>query len=229
MLQELRERDAVELAFGTTEEDDAASDPIPESQVQGRDLLNAAKDGFVYRAKGEGAVTLVKRERGLVLKVRPQFVNSPEMLQFERAWQLAPGRSRYPIKSELSEEAYKSRPVADTIYLNMRSILQVMLFLSKGVCVPEEHALSGIAPTTAGPDGRPFDWTRLAAGHFVVAAQKHRPRNAEVAVPYRGYWFYIPHNDVNSRSMLAILEILFDLQESAEKSTGPLLTLPLSG
>ena len=50
-----------------------------------------------------------------------------------------------------------------------------------------------------------------------------------MAVQYRGYWFYIAPNDVKSRAALAILEILFALQESDGKSVGPLLTLPLGG
>jgi len=102
-----------------------------------------------------------------------------------------------------------------------------MTFLSKGVNVPEDHVLSGVAPTTRLPDGRPFDWTPITAGNFSVHAQKHRPKDAEVAVHYRGYWFYIAPDDVNSRAVLAILEILFGLQESDGKSVGPLLTLPL--
>ncbi|MGZ3382085.1 MAG: hypothetical protein ACXVBB_17720, partial [Isosphaeraceae bacterium] len=60
-------------------------------------------------------------------------------------------------------------------------------------------------------------------------AQKHRPHDAEVAVHYRGYWFYIAPNDVNSRAVLAILEIVRALQESDGKSVGPLLTLPIGG
>ena len=102
-----------------------------------------------------------------------------------------------------------------------------MTFLSKGVCVPEEHVISGVAPTTPGPDGQPFDWTRITAGNFVVHFQKHRPRDAEVAVPYRGYWFYVAPNDVNSRAALAILEVVFALQESDGRSAGPMLTLPI--
>ena len=43
LLASLRERDGTELAFGTNEETDGASDPIPKSSVQGRDLLNAAQ------------------------------------------------------------------------------------------------------------------------------------------------------------------------------------------
>ena len=47
----------------------------------------------------------------------------------------------------------------------------------------------------------------MTAGNFFVHAQKHRPRNAEVAVPYRGYWYYIASDDVKSRAVLSILEI----------------------
>jgi hypothetical protein len=104
-----------------------------------------------------------------------------------------------------------------------------MTFLSKGVCVPAEHELSGIAPVTPGPDGQPFDWTRVTAGNFLVHAQKRRPRDSEVAVRYRGYWFYIAPDDVKSRSVLAVLEIFFALQESDGRSVGPLLALPVGG
>ena len=155
------------------------------------------------------------------------------MREVERIFHLTPGLSKYKIKSELVRgertASYPSPLGNDTIYLNMRSVLQIMTFLSKGVCVPEEHVRSGIAPVTPEPDGRPFDWTQVTAGHFFVHAQKHRPRAAEVAVLYRGYWFYIPQQDVKSRAILAILETFFALQESGEKSAGPLLTLPVGG
>ena len=95
--------------------------------------------------------------------------------------------------------------------------------------VPEEHVITGIAPVTLDQNGQPYDWTHVTAGNFVVHAQKHRPRDAEVAVPYRGYWFYIAPNDVNSRAALAILEMVFALQESSDRPGGPLLTLPIGG
>jgi hypothetical protein len=107
--------------------------------------------------------------------------------------------------------------------------LQMMTFLSKGVVVPEDHIVSGIVPITPDSAGQPFDWTQVMAGNFIVHAQKHRPRCAEVAVPYRGYWFYIASDDVKSRSVLSILEMFFALQESADRPAGPLLTLPLGG
>ena len=194
--------------------------------------MNAAKDGYIYRTRGEGQATLLKRERELYLRIRPGYVGSPEMQEVERIFHLSPGMSKYKIKSELTEDSEQRLPSAlgsDTIYLNLRSVLQMMTFLSKGVCVPEEHVRSGIAPVTCGPDGRLFDWTQVTAGHFFVCSQKHRPHAAEVAVQYRGYWFYIPQDDVKSRAILAILETFFALQESDGKSVGPLLTLPVGG
>jgi hypothetical protein len=232
LLASLRAREATELGVETNEETEGSSDPVPRGSVQGHDLLDAARDGYVYRARGEGQMTLLKREKELILRIRPPYVHSPEMEEVARIFRLTPGLSMYRIKSELTEEPNGRLPSPlgdDTIYLNMRSVLQIMTFLSKGVCVPEDHVRSGVAPMTPGPDGLPFDWTRVTAGHFSVHAQKHRPHAAEVAVPYRGYWFYIAPDDVNSRAVLAILEILFALQESDVRSVGPLLTLPLGG
>lgn len=232
LLASLRARDGTELAFGTNEETDGASDPIPESAIGGRDLLNAARDGYVYRTKGQGRMTLLKREKDLVLKIRPRFVHSPEMAEVARIFRLVPGQKMYKIKSELTEEANErnyNAEESDTIYMNLRSVLQIMTFLSKGVCVPEEHVIAGVAPVTPGPDGEVFDWTQVTAGHFTVHSQKHRPRNAEVAVYYRGYWYYIASDDVKSRAALSILEVFFALQESDGKSAGPLLTLPVGG
>ncbi len=154
------------------------------------------------------------------------------MREVEQIYGLIPGQKKYRIKSELNDEVNQTAPDplgSDTIFMNLRSVLQIMTFLSKGVCIPEEHVRMGIAPMTPGPDGRPFDWTSIMAGNFFVHSQKHRPRASEIAVAYRGYWFYVAPDDVNSRSVLAILEILFALQESEERASGPLLTLPLGG
>jgi hypothetical protein len=143
------------------------------------------------------------------------------------------GRARnfVAVLSEEDEERH-GRPDSDqtdTLYLDMRSILQIAIFLSKGVCVPEEHLRKGIAPVTAcSPDGTAFDWTVVTRGMFLVQSQRHRPRDAEAAVRYRGYWFYIAPNDVQSRSLLAFFELLFYLQESEENQLAPLLTIPAS-
>lgn len=233
LLTAIDDQGGAELGFSMREENDTASGAIPSNLVQGRDLLTAAKDGYAFRTDREGRLALHKREKELTLKIRSRFTHSPEMEELAQIFRLTPGLSRYKIQSELQPNS-ESSPLGafgagDTIYLNLRSVLQIMTFLSKGVCVPEEHVLNGVAPMTPGPDGRPFNWTQVTAGNFFVASQKHRPHDAEVAVQYRGYWFFIPRNDVNSRSVLTVLEIILSLQESDEKSTGPVLTLPVGG
>ena len=237
LLAEVDDRGGVEIGFSTTEESAGASDSIASARVQGNDLLSAAKEGFVFREKGAGQMTLVKRERGLSLQIRSPFDRSPEMEEVARIFRMTPHLNRYRIESELqpdSESSPISRdgdlpevfPENKTIYLNLRSILQIMTFLSKGVCVPAEHVIGRIAPNTPGPDGRPFDWTGVTRGYFFVHSQKHKPKNAEVAVFYRGYWFSIPKDDVDSRAILAILEVLFSLQDTDDSKASPVLTLP---
>lgn len=52
LLASVRDRDGTELGLGTHEETDGTSDPIPRGAIGGRDLLNASKDGYVYRTSG---------------------------------------------------------------------------------------------------------------------------------------------------------------------------------
>ena len=102
--------------------------------------------------------------------------------QLARVFRLTPGLSKYRVKSELTEDDNPAEPLphsGDVIYLNLRSIMQILVFLSKGVCVPAEHVETGVVPVTPGLDGRPYDWTRVTSGLFFVASQKHRPRDAE--------------------------------------------------
>ena len=179
LLAALRERDGTELAFGTNEETDGASDPIPEGAVQGRDLLNAAQRRLCLSHQGEGPRDPAQAGERPRAQDPPGFVNSPEMAEVARIFKLKPGQNMYKIKSELTEEANERlhEPVegSDTIYMNLRSVLQIMTFLSKGVCVPDEHVISGIAPDDARHRRPAFDWTRVTAGNFFVHAQKHRP------------------------------------------------------
>ena len=115
----------------------------------------------------------------------------------------------------------------DTITLNMRSLYQTMAFLSKGVMVPDKHVDRGIAQTCCTPTGHRDDWTRLTRGLFRVHVQRFRPWHAEIAVPYRDHWFYIAHDDVQSRSVIAHLRLSLEHQAADAKSASPVLTLPI--
>ena len=103
----------------------------------------------------------------------------------------------------------------------------MLIVLSKGVQVPEEHACRGLAAQSVGPDGVAFDWTLVTRDLFHVCVQKKRPREADVAIEYRGYWYFLPLADKRSKSTLALIQALFNLQLAEPKQAGPLLTLPV--
>jgi hypothetical protein len=229
----LQERRAIDLSVASFEGEPLS--PIPAENLDGAAVVEAARDGFAFRTDGPEA-TLRKRERSLVLKIAPQEASSPDTLRLLDLLQLRPGRPFYRIQAEQrveeenpSDNLLPPPLTADntTIVVNMRSILDMMTFLSKGVCVPPEHIDSRVAPMTVGPDGALFDWRRVTRDILAIGSQKHRPKTADVAVQYRGYWYYIDESDVRSRTTLTLLELLLELQEVETTSKGPLLTLPL--
>ena len=51
---------APKLVVGIHEETDGYSDPIPQAAIQGRDVLDASKDGHLYKAGPDGKMRLMK-------------------------------------------------------------------------------------------------------------------------------------------------------------------------
>ncbi len=119
-----------------------------------------------------------------------------------------------------------SADVRDVLSINVRSGYQVLAFLSKGVDVPESHVRRGSAPMFKTPDGRPFDGRQLTKGLFRVCVQKHRPLWSDTAVYYRGHWFYIPEDDVQSRVTLNYVKLIIDIRSEAGQTS--VLTLPVN-
>ncbi|HBB75355.1 MAG TPA: hypothetical protein DC048_13025 [Planctomycetaceae bacterium] len=114
----------------------------------------------------------------------------------------------------------------DVLSINVRSGYQVLAFLSKGVEVPESHVRRGSAPLYKTLDGRPFDGRQLTRGLFRVCVQKHRPLWSDTAVYYRGHWFYIPEDDVQSRVTLNLVKLFIDIRSEAGQTS--VLTLPVN-
>ncbi len=228
MFVAIQERAAAEITVATFNGD--RFDPIPIAQLGAGDVLQAAKDGYVFQTSS-GSAHLQKQVRSIAMRFRPEARNDPDVVQFALALGLEPGRSLYRITAEQSlESSSDDLPAAlddDSIVLNMRSILDAMTFLSKGVEVPQAHVADGTAPSTRGFDRPVHDWTEVTDGFFAVHCQKHRPKHADVAIPYRGHWFYVDRSDVSTRAVLTLLELLLELQEVETDSAAPLLTLPL--
>jgi len=114
----------------------------------------------------------------------------------------------------------------DILSINVRSGYQVLAFLSKGVDVPAAHVRRCVAPMYKTLDGRPFDGHQLTNGLFRVCVQKHRPLRSDTAVYYRGHWFYIAQDDVQSRATLNYVKLVVDIRSEAGETS--VLTLPVN-
>jgi hypothetical protein len=110
--------------------------------------------------------------------------------------------------------------VWDELGLSNRSMMEILFFASTGVDVPDKHVEAGIVdePEHGIPSER-----------FTVLSSKSMPRNAAVRVPYRGYWFYIAEDDLESERTFLLLNALFAVTGGRVTGANPILTIPVGG
>ena len=107
--------------------------------------------------------------------------------------------------------------------LRVRSLLELMAFLSHGVDIPDEHVVEERAVRAtyeAHEDLRSLVPLR-------IRSQVKPPADAFAAVQYEGHWFYIPHWDHRSKQAFGLLVYLFQIQAPPTQGAGPLVTVPI--
>lgn len=114
---------------------------------------------------------------------------------------------------------------AHQYYVQVRTVLELLNYLSKGVDVPVEDLMANIARTTYDQHHRPFDWHLITHGQLCVRFSKLRPNNAYIAVRYRNYWFYVADNDVHSKETINMLSVIMGIYEGDVKSVLPIFTV----
>ena len=66
-------------------------------------------------------------------------------------------------------------------------------------------------------------------GVFASAQTFHyKPMSAYLATPYRGHWFHIDDNDLDSESTFMLISQLFNPQAGNVRTFGPALIIPVS-
>ena len=175
----------------------------------------------------------VSREHLIVPQVNPEtkepqlhILSSPEhrerIAEIKALLGLAPNLEVYRVNSDFT----KSR--SDTVSIRTRSLMSIFFYLSQHVDAPQRHKSEGLVTVTRNQDGSEFDWGTTPAGSlFHIRQSEERPDMAFLAIPYRGHWFYLADNDLESKSTFMLLMQLFRLQAGAVKSTGPTLTIPV--
>ena len=115
-----------------------------------------------------------------------------------------------------------------TISLRTRSLMSIFFLLSHHVDTPRTHRDAGLVTVTHDRRGAEFDWGQTLGGKLLhIRYSEDPPDLAFLAIPYRGHWFYIADDDLESKSTFMLLTQLFRLQAGAAKSVAPALTIPL--
>ena len=115
----------------------------------------------------------------------------------------------------------------DELVISMRSLKEVMYFLSQPIEVPRAHIEKGFVRETIDPaTGCPFDWQEIFHELFEVHSGSLPPLHAAVSIQYRGHWFYIEDADIDSKRTFNLLIELFNLKIRAGGGAQiPLLTI----
>lgn len=109
------------------------------------------------------------------------------------------------------------------ISVTTRSMLQIMLEIGTFADVPQADIASGRAsPIGGGGAAAGNPQTPLLKIHSGTAA----PAEAHVAVPYKGRWFWVADNDVQSKSIFASIMLLFAISDVGVRSAPPVVTVP---
>jgi hypothetical protein len=208
--------------------------PLPAEAVTAAAAVEAAKNGLEYRRTEDGKTwILVRSQRRLVVDISPGAETSPEVVELTSLLNLVPGAHRYGIlvgSGRLPDPQLFPGPPSIELHLLPRSTAQVWGYLANGVEVPAPHVSSGLVRLPVDAVGRPFDGRDITRGLFEVhAATGHKPpATAYVAVPYRGYWYYVDDRDEASKATFALMLSLSRLDFGRQRRNGgPALTLPV--
>lgn len=106
-------------------------------------------------------------------------------------------------------------PVTE-LTVHLRSFTDQLLYLTQGVDIPESDKRLALPAAM-----QKLDFMR-------VQHSDARPDHAYVAVPYRGRWFSIADDDLQSKGTMALLLMVLSLQTTGG-GAAPSLTLPIGG
>ncbi len=142
----------------------------------------------------------------------------------KRSLGLRSSQEVFPLEDRLSGEQSPSR-----IRIKTRSILGILFFLSHDIDVPPAHRKNGLVTTTVDKDHCPFAWGDVTGDLLRVENSPGPPADAFVKVKYRGSWFFIRDDDLESKSTFMLLNQLFQLQAGDIASKPPALTIQAGG
>lgn len=209
-----------------------AAGPTPEHKPDYEAFADFAER--VHRLQSAGLIGLSwdmqRRENGPPAKQSHLWLRAPTDPHSPLAADVATVRRDLdldPSRNDFHLTDFPSDRQPNEVGIRCRSLLGVLYFLSQSVEVPAPDMQAGLVTVTRGDGEQVFDWSAVTRRIMTIHSQQHRPEGASVAVPHRGWWFYIAADDQTSKSTFSLLNILFSLQSSSSEGRSPLLTLPI--
>jgi hypothetical protein len=167
-----------------------------------RGATPASNSGTVMILKGKG-VQDVEQERGVVRQI------------------LGLNQTADEFSVAYGSVAKDDREIA----ILSRSVLEVLIDLASYIEVPavhvEENRVIGSFADEDGAGQKVPPLIRIRSSSSV-----EKPADALVAVPYRGYWYWIDDRDIPSKAMFTFLMYIFTLTETGGKDNTPIVTIP---
>jgi hypothetical protein len=180
------------------------------------DLFEEVADDNLVQARQDPVSKTLK------IEIRSNPEHADAIAEIKAMLGLDPNLRVYNVEGDAIERR------SDTIHIVTRPLMGTLFYLSHRVDSPVEDQEAGYVTVTRNPDGSVFDWGDTPAGRlFHVRQSEDKPKHAAMAINFYDRWYYIPNNDLESKSTFLLLTQLFRLQAGAAKSIGPTLTIPV--
>ena len=224
-----------QMEVGRIEKFIPVSDPIDRKSIAQGDYKDSFEKDFVYQPSADNPdkVVIAKRKEVTALRLSQEGQQTFEGQEVLRLLNLQPGLDTYELKPVMEQHLETDMDQVGgrtDIMVGLRSLQEILYFLSTGVDVPNEHIACGIASFTWDGNGNPFDWQQVLENTFRVRVCEKEPKSAPIRVHYRDHWFYIDDHDHETKATyLTMLKIVALQTRLGGGEAMPVLTIPIGG
>ena len=105
------------------------------------------------------------------------------------------------------------------VAITTRSTLDLIEILRAAIEIPQEHAGMGLTID--------YPPVGMVGKDIRICASTDKPKNAFLAVKYRGYWFYIDESDQHTKLFYRTMRLFWSVSiaSGTDQSAAPVLTL----
>lgn len=229
LMSDLSREGIIDFAYGV--KSSMAGGKIPMEKMDPRAIPDGLAYGVQFMTRDDPNVfEPLKISKPLFLRFTVKSDGDPRARRLRELLDLDPSKYSFGIVDtansgveQLRSESGKPSQVMEEgkkmaeIVVNNRSMMEVLLFASVLVEVPEALIYDHAVRSDHAID---VDWLN-------VHSSATEPFDAWVKIRYRGRWFYILGNDLASRTAFGMLDAIFESSVGNVPGAKPLLTLPV--